>query len=135
LSKLRDKIFVLSFAQLQLNTETFEVVMTVQAGRFRPAGPHLVSPGHLVCSPLWRLGCRTCERGEDKFASFIPHLSEDAFALFRLLHPRFDLVVVGHGQAATVRDPIHPRVILGTAHHNLQLNTTFRRTANFFYKR
>ena len=42
--------------------------------------------------------------------------TEDAFALFRLLHPRFDLVVVGHGQEATVRDPISPRVIMGKAH-------------------
>jgi hypothetical protein len=40
---------------------------------------------------------------------------EDAFALFRLLHPRLDLVVVGHGQEATVRDPISPKVIMGKA--------------------
>jgi hypothetical protein len=44
-------------------------------------------------------------------------MAEDAFALFRLLHPKFDLVVVGHGQEAGVRDPISPRVVLGKVHH------------------
>jgi hypothetical protein len=43
-------------------------------------------------------------------------MAEDAFALFRLLHPKFDLVVVGHGQEAGVRDPISPRVVLGKVH-------------------
>ncbi len=43
-------------------------------------------------------------------------MAEDAFALFRLLHPKFDLVVVGHGQEAGVRDPISPRVVLGNVH-------------------
>ncbi len=46
-------------------------------------------------------------------------MAEDAFALFRLLHPKFDLVVVGHGQEAGVRDPISPRVVLGKLHTSI----------------
>jgi len=42
----------------------------------------------------------------------VEDINEDALSLFTLLDPRLDLLVIGHGGQAGVRDPVSPKVIL-----------------------
>eukprot|EP00088_Acartia_fossae_P020342 TRINITY_DN2194_c0_g1_i10.p1 TRINITY_DN2194_c0_g1~~TRINITY_DN2194_c0_g1_i10.p1 ORF type:complete len:248 (+),score=29.70 TRINITY_DN2194_c0_g1_i10:54-797(+) len=40
-------------------------------------------------------------------------ITMESLSLFTLLEPKPDVVVIGHGEQPTVRDPVNPRVILG----------------------
>ena len=53
-------------------------------------------------------------------------ITEDALAIFLLLDPKLDLLVIGHGGNSRVRDPVRPEVILRMRKKglNIEVQTT-----------